>query len=131
MTINNRESNGGMSILGKDKVDTKFVGVLQDIISQLMDGTIDKDKASRMVLSETHEQRTRSCYVCHKTIEAGEEAVTKSIDPVTDQQPTGTYFLEGSYIPIRSRHSYHPSFTNPDLGFHKEEDDRLRDKFRK
>tara|TARA_R110002020_G_scaffold191037_1_gene390698 strand:- start:102 stop:482 length:381 start_codon:yes stop_codon:yes gene_type:complete len=124
-------TNNFHSVAGNEAVDIKFVGVLQDIITQLMDGTIDKDKASRMVLSETHEQRMRSCYVCHKTIEAGEEAVTKSIDPVTDQQPTVTYFLEGSYIPIRSRHSYHPSFTNPDLGFHQEEDDRLRDKFRK
>jgi len=119
------------SVLGNNKVDTKFVEVLQSIINQLLSGTIDKDKASRMVLSETHEQRTRSCYICHKTIEAGEETVTKSIDPVTDQMPTESYFLEGSYIPIRSRHSYHPSFTNPELGFHKEEDDRLRDKFRK
>ena len=125
MTINNRQS-----VVENIEIDTKFIGVLQGIVTQLLSGTIDKDKASRMVLSETHEQRTRSCYVCHKTIEAGEEAVTKSIDPVTDQMPTESYFLEGSYIPIRSRHSYHPSFTNPELGFHKEEDDRLRDKFR-
>jgi hypothetical protein len=124
-------SNNFHSVAGNAEVDIKFVGVLQNIITQLMDGTIDKDKASRMVLSETHEQRTRSCYVCHKDIEAEEEAVTKSIDPVTDQMPTESYFLEGSYIPIRSRHSYHPSFTNPDLGFHQEEDDRLRNKFRK
>ena len=126
MTINNMQS-----VLGNNKVDTKFVEVLQSIINQLLSGTIDKDKASRMVLSETHEQRTRSCYVCHKTIEAGEETITKSIDPVTDQLPTESYIFEGSYIPIRNRHSYHPSFTNPELGFHQEEDDRLRDKFRK
>ena len=126
MTINNRQS-----VVEHIEIDTKFIGVLQGIVTQLLSGTIDKDKASRMILSETHEQRTRSCYVCHKTIEAGEETITKSIDPVTDQMPTESYFLEGSYIPIRSRHSYHPSFTNPDLGFHQEEDDRLRNKFRK
>jgi hypothetical protein len=126
MTINNRQS-----VVENIEIDTKFIGVLQGIVTQLLSGTIDKDKASRMVLSETHEQRSRSCYVCHKNIEAGEEAVTKFIDPVTDQMPTESYFLEGSYIPTRSRHSYHPSFTNPDLGFHQEEDDRLRNKFRK
>ena len=38
---------------------------------------------------------------------------------------------DGSYVPLRYRHSYHPSFTSTDLGFHVEEDNRLRDKFRK
>ena len=111
--------------------DTKFVGVLQDIIAQLMPGTIDNDKAARMVLSESYEQRAGSCYVCHKTIEAGEGLVNKRIDPVTDQMPTDEINRQdGSYVPLRYRHSYHPSFTNTDLGFHTAEDNRLRDKFR-
>lgn len=124
-------TNNSQSIIA-NTVDTKFVGVLQDIIAQLMTGTIDNDKAARMVLSESYAQRVDSCYVCHKTIEAGEEAVNKRIDPVTDQMPTSKVAMDdGSYVAYRYRHSYHPSFTNSDLGFHVEEDNRLRDKFRK
>ena len=119
------------SIIG-NTVDTKFVGVLQDIIAQLLTGAIDNDKATRMVLSESYVQRMDSCYVCHKPIEAGEETVHKQIDPVTDQMPTRDLnSQDGAYVPLRYRHSYHPSFTNPELGFHVEEDNRLRDKFRR
>jgi hypothetical protein len=126
MTMNNNQS----SIANTE--DTKFVGVLQDIIAKLRAGTIDNDKAARMVLSESYAQRIDSCYVCHKTIEAGEELVNKRIDPVTDQMPTREISSQdGSYVPLRYRHSYHPSFTSSDLGFHVEEDNRLRDKFRK
>ena len=126
MTMNNNQS------IIANTVDTKFVGVLQDIIAQLMTGTIDNDKAARMVLSESYAQRIDSCYVCHKPIEAGEEVVNKRIDPVTDQMPTREVnSQDGSYVPLRYRHSYHPSFTSTDLGFHVEEDNRLRDKFRK
>ena len=126
MTMNNNQS----SIANTE--DTKFVGVLQDIIAKLRAGTIDNDKAARMVLSESYAQRIDSCYVCHKTIEAGEELVNKRIDPVTDQMPTREISSQdGSFVPLRYRHSYHPSFTSSDLGFHVEEDNRLRDKFRK
>jgi len=119
------------SIIG-NTVDTKFVGVLQDIIAQLLTGTIDNDKATRMVLSESYVQRMDSCYVCHKPIEAGEETTHKRIDPVTDQMPTSKIAMDdGSYVPLRYRHAYHPSFTNPELGFHAEEDNRIRDKFRR
>ena len=126
MTTNNNQS------INTPEVDTKFVGVLQDIIAKLRAGTIDNDKAARMVLSESYAQRIDSCYVCHKTIEAGEELVNKRIDPVTDQMPTREISSQdGSFVPLRYRHSYHPSFTSSDLGFHVEEDNRLRDKFRK
>mgnify|MGYP003643950002 FL=1 len=124
-------TNNNQSIIANTE-DTKFVGVLEDIIAKLRAGTIDNDKAARMVLSESYAQRIDSCYVCHKTIEAGEELVNKRIDPVTDQMPTREISSQdGSYVPLRYRHSYHPSFTSSDLGFHVEEDNRLRDKFRK
>ena len=126
MTMNNNQS-----IIANTE-DTKFVGVLEDIIAKLRAGTIDNDKAARMVLSESYAQRVDSCYVCHKTIEAGEETAHKRIDPVTDQMPTREISSQdGSFVPLRYRHSYHPSFTSSDLGFHVEEDNRLRDKFRK
>jgi len=131
MTTNNNQS------IIANPVDTydehlKFVGVLEGIIAQLRAGTINRDKAARMVLSESYAQRIDSCYVCHKTIEAGEELVNKRIDPVTDQMPTREISSQdGSFVPLRYRHSYHPSFTSSDLGFHVEEDNRLRDKFRK
>jgi hypothetical protein len=126
MTMNNNQS-----IIANTE-DTEFVSVLEDIIAQLRAGTIDNDKAARMVLSESYAQRIDSCYVCHKTIEAGEETAHKRIDPVTDQMPTSKVTMDdGSYVAYRYRHGYHPSFTNTDLGFHLEEDNRLRDKFRK
>ena len=126
MTTNNNQS------IIANTVDTKFIGVLEGIIAKLMAGTIDNDKAARMVISESYAQRVDSCYVCHKTIEAGEELVNKRIDPVTDQMPTREISSQdGSFVPLRYRHSYHPSFTSSDLGFHVEEDNRLRDKFRK
>ena len=124
-------TNNNQSIIANTE-DTEFVGVLEDIIAKLRAGTIDNDKAARMVLSESYAQRVDSCYVCHKTIEAGEELVNKRIDPVTDQMPTREISSQdGSFVPLRYRHSYHPSFTSSDLGFHVEEDNRLRDKFRK
>ena len=124
-------TNNNQSIIANTE-DTEFVSVLEDIIAQLRAGTIDNDKAARMVLSESYAQRVDSCYVCHKTIEAGEELVNKRIDPVTDQMPTREISSQdGSFVPLRYRHSYHPSFTSSDLGFHVEEDNRLRDKFRK
>ena len=124
-------TNNNQSIIANTE-DTEFVSVLEDIIAQLRAGTIDNDKAARMVLSESYAQRIDSCYVCHKTIEAGEELVNKRIDPVTDQMPTREISSQdGSFVPLRYRHSYHPSFTSSDLGFHVEEDNRLRDKFRK
>ena len=126
MTTNNNQS------IIANTVDTKFIGVLEGIIAKLMAGTIDNDKAARMVISESYAQRVDSCYVCHKTIEAGEETAHKRIDPVTDQMPTSEVAMDdGSYVALRYRHSYHPSFTSSDLGFHLEEDNRLRDKFRK
>ena len=124
-------TNNNQSIIANTE-DTEFVSVLEDIIAKLRAGTIDNDKAARMVLSESYAQRVDSCYVCHKTIEAGEELVNKRIDPVTDQMPTREISSQdGSFVPLRYRHSYHPSFTSSDLGFHVEEDNRLRDKFRK
>jgi|TARA_R110000824_G_C15155856_1_gene671437 hypothetical protein len=122
--------DGSMSVIHKD-VDTKFVKHLQEVTQKVLSGEISKEKAVRMVVSETYIQRIDSCYICHKDIEKNEKRVGKHLDPVTDQLPTITDTMdEASYIPKRFRHAYHESYTQEALGYSEVEEKRQRDAFR-
>ena len=116
----------------KPPVDIKFVKHVQDVIAKVMAGEIGKDKAMRMIVSDSYHQRINSCYVCHKAIETGEETKQKRLDPLTDQLITVEDNLDdSSHIPYRYRHAYHESYTNTELGYSEVEENRLRDAFRR
>tara|TARA_R110002020_G_scaffold115318_4_gene265187 strand:+ start:77 stop:517 length:441 start_codon:yes stop_codon:yes gene_type:complete len=131
--INMSESNMSIGIHNlKPEIDTQFVKLLQDVTQKVLDGEVNKEKAVRMIFSDTFEQRKNSCYVCHKDIERNEKVAHKWIDPVTDQMISTENWMDGaSHIPMRSRHAYHESYTNPELGYSEAENERLRGAFRK
>ena len=129
MSVGMHVVDGSMSVITND-IDTKFVKYLQDVTQKVLGGEISKEKAVRMIVSETYAQLHTSCSVCHKTIEDDEEVAHKYIDPVTDQMPTPELWNDGSsYVPQRYRHAYHPSFTNTELGYSVEENERMKKAF--
>lgn len=70
-----------------------------------------------------------TCYVCHQEIEPGEETKHKAIDPISNRQ---AWDVGVSEAPIfwQSRHAYHESFTNEQLGYDAKRNKKLRDAYR-
>ena len=130
MSVGMHVVDGSMSVITND-IDTKFVKYLQDVTQKVLGGEISKEKAIRMIVSETFDQRISSCYVCHKDIEKGEKTIGKYLDPVTDKTMTEMDTRdEASYIPKRNRHAYHESYTQEGLGYSEVEEKRQRDAFK-